>query len=323
MLQTLGPYGHNPFAEPSPRLWVCHSVLFRSLGVRPSLSPRTPELGRLKGRAGIVASPHCHVSSRQSQSQEPDSFRDALRAVPGVRGDAEEPPEVSKWDAGLAGFAVSANLSLPGSGWLAAARFRPPVRLQHLHLEPRVSSFRDWPSEGHWRGEGRLKRQLMLGFLGGGAVWRTLGFRTHGPPSPQGAPASWWNHLHFQHHAKPNCFRKDPDINMHPFLFALGKVLSVEVSGSSGGEAFATGRPPEQRAVGAVLRVGRARGPGWLAGSRGSQQAVNKPPGDRIPRSPRRVHVCKWLSHKRYHIVQGIQSMTGRLPAQISGHPSG
>ncbi|EPQ11433.1 Fatty acid desaturase 1 [Myotis brandtii] len=45
----------------------------------------------------------------------------------------------------------------------------------------------------------------------------------------KGAPASWWNHMHFQHHAKPNCFRKDPDINMHPFFFALGKILSVEL----------------------------------------------------------------------------------------------
>ncbi|MEE6528177.1 hypothetical protein FKM82_030187 [Ascaphus truei] len=45
----------------------------------------------------------------------------------------------------------------------------------------------------------------------------------------QGAPASWWNHMHFQHHAKPNCFRKDPDINMHPIFFALGKTLSVEL----------------------------------------------------------------------------------------------
>ncbi|XP_005988035.1 acyl-CoA (8-3)-desaturase [Latimeria chalumnae] len=45
----------------------------------------------------------------------------------------------------------------------------------------------------------------------------------------KGAPASWWNHLHFQHHAKPNCFRKDPDINMHPLFFALGKKLSVEL----------------------------------------------------------------------------------------------
>ncbi|KAM6358917.1 acyl-CoA (8-3)-desaturase-like isoform 3-T3 [Alca torda] len=48
-------------------------------------------------------------------------------------------------------------------------------------------------------------------------------------PFLQGAPASWWNHLHFQHHAKPNCFRKDPDVNMHPLFFALGKTLSVEL----------------------------------------------------------------------------------------------
>ncbi|XP_041516811.1 acyl-CoA (8-3)-desaturase isoform X1 [Microtus oregoni] len=45
----------------------------------------------------------------------------------------------------------------------------------------------------------------------------------------KGAPASWWNHMHFQHHAKPNCFGKDPDIRMHPHLFALGKVLSVKL----------------------------------------------------------------------------------------------
>ncbi|NXH76571.1 FADS1 desaturase, partial [Hydrobates tethys] len=44
----------------------------------------------------------------------------------------------------------------------------------------------------------------------------------------KGLPASWWNHLHNQHHAKPNCFRKDPDLNMHPLLFSLGKTLSVE-----------------------------------------------------------------------------------------------
>ncbi|CAO2584662.1 Acyl-CoA (8-3)-desaturase [Lemmus lemmus] len=45
----------------------------------------------------------------------------------------------------------------------------------------------------------------------------------------KGAPASWWNYLHFQHHAKPNCFGKDPDIKMHPLILALGKVLSVEL----------------------------------------------------------------------------------------------
>uniref|UniRef100_A0A8C3MNC4 Uncharacterized protein n=3 Tax=Passeriformes TaxID=9126 RepID=A0A8C3MNC4_GEOPR len=45
----------------------------------------------------------------------------------------------------------------------------------------------------------------------------------------KGLPASWWNHLHNQHHAKPNCFRKDPDLNMHPLLFSLGKTLSLEL----------------------------------------------------------------------------------------------
>ncbi|XP_053139187.1 acyl-CoA (8-3)-desaturase-like [Hemicordylus capensis] len=45
----------------------------------------------------------------------------------------------------------------------------------------------------------------------------------------KGGPASLWNHLHNQHHAKPNCFRKDPDLNMHPLLFSLGKTLSVEL----------------------------------------------------------------------------------------------
>uniref|UniRef100_A0A7M4EU55 Fatty acid desaturase 1-like n=1 Tax=Crocodylus porosus TaxID=8502 RepID=A0A7M4EU55_CROPO len=49
----------------------------------------------------------------------------------------------------------------------------------------------------------------------------------------QGGSTSWWKHLHNQHHAKPNCFRKDPDLNMHPLLFALGKKLSVEVSRGS------------------------------------------------------------------------------------------
>nr|AYG96562.1 fatty acid desaturase 2 [Lepisosteus oculatus] len=43
----------------------------------------------------------------------------------------------------------------------------------------------------------------------------------------KGASANWWNHRHFQHHAKPNIFRKDPDVNMlHTFV--LGKTQPVE-----------------------------------------------------------------------------------------------
>ncbi|XP_053138756.1 acyl-CoA (8-3)-desaturase-like isoform X2 [Hemicordylus capensis] len=45
----------------------------------------------------------------------------------------------------------------------------------------------------------------------------------------QGGSASWWNHRHNQHHAKPNCFRKDPDIDLHPLPFSLGKTLSVQL----------------------------------------------------------------------------------------------
>uniref|UniRef100_A0A8C7M8R5 Cytochrome b5 heme-binding domain-containing protein n=1 Tax=Oncorhynchus kisutch TaxID=8019 RepID=A0A8C7M8R5_ONCKI len=44
----------------------------------------------------------------------------------------------------------------------------------------------------------------------------------------KGASANWWNHRHFQHHAKPNIFRKDPDINsLH--VFVLGDKQPVEV----------------------------------------------------------------------------------------------
>ncbi|XP_006033388.1 fatty acid desaturase 1-like [Alligator sinensis] len=45
----------------------------------------------------------------------------------------------------------------------------------------------------------------------------------------KGFSPSWWNHLHNQHHAKPNCFRKDPDLGFHPVLFSFGKILSTEL----------------------------------------------------------------------------------------------
>nr|AYG96559.1 fatty acid desaturase 2B [Pantodon buchholzi] len=43
----------------------------------------------------------------------------------------------------------------------------------------------------------------------------------------KGAAASWWNHLHFQHHAKPNIFGKDPDVNTQ-HAFVIGKTQPVE-----------------------------------------------------------------------------------------------
>ncbi|XP_071260641.1 acyl-CoA Delta-6 desaturase-like [Salvelinus alpinus] len=43
----------------------------------------------------------------------------------------------------------------------------------------------------------------------------------------KGASANWWNHRHFQHHAKPNVFSKDPDVNsLH--VFVLGDKQPVE-----------------------------------------------------------------------------------------------
>ncbi|XP_029438123.1 acyl-CoA 6-desaturase-like [Rhinatrema bivittatum] len=43
----------------------------------------------------------------------------------------------------------------------------------------------------------------------------------------KGASANWWNHRHFQHHAKPNIFLKDPDVNML-HVFVLGDTQPVE-----------------------------------------------------------------------------------------------
>ncbi|XP_048013672.1 acyl-CoA 6-desaturase [Megalobrama amblycephala] len=43
----------------------------------------------------------------------------------------------------------------------------------------------------------------------------------------KGASAGWWNHRHFQHHAKPNVFKKDPDVNMLN-AFVVGTVQPVE-----------------------------------------------------------------------------------------------
>ncbi|NXJ08150.1 FADS2 desaturase, partial [Odontophorus gujanensis] len=43
----------------------------------------------------------------------------------------------------------------------------------------------------------------------------------------KGASANWWNHRHFQHHAKPNIFKKDPDVNML-HIFVLGETQPIE-----------------------------------------------------------------------------------------------
>lgn len=53
------------------------------------------------------------------------------------------------------------------------------------------------------------------------------------PAHTQGASANWWNHRHFQHHAKPNIFHKDPDVKML-HVFVLGEWQPVEVQPREG-----------------------------------------------------------------------------------------
>ncbi|XP_053141001.1 acyl-CoA (8-3)-desaturase-like isoform X1 [Hemicordylus capensis] len=45
----------------------------------------------------------------------------------------------------------------------------------------------------------------------------------------KGLSAKWWSFHHDQHHAKPNCFQKDPDLDIHPVMFSLGETLSREL----------------------------------------------------------------------------------------------
>ena len=44
----------------------------------------------------------------------------------------------------------------------------------------------------------------------------------------KGGSVDWWNHMHNQHHAKPNVIDKDPDSRMDP-VFVLGEIQPVRV----------------------------------------------------------------------------------------------
>lgn len=45
----------------------------------------------------------------------------------------------------------------------------------------------------------------------------------------KGASSSWWNHMHYQHHAKPNVINKDPDVRVD-VLFVVGDTMPVDVA---------------------------------------------------------------------------------------------
>ncbi|CAF1305341.1 unnamed protein product [Adineta ricciae] len=45
----------------------------------------------------------------------------------------------------------------------------------------------------------------------------------------KGASADWWNHMHFQHHSKPNVIDKDPDTRVEP-IFVLGDKIPIRAA---------------------------------------------------------------------------------------------
>jgi len=44
-----------------------------------------------------------------------------------------------------------------------------------------------------------------------------------------GFSKDWWNHLHYQHHAKPNVLHKDPDVRLEAIL-VLGETMPKQVA---------------------------------------------------------------------------------------------
>ena len=42
-----------------------------------------------------------------------------------------------------------------------------------------------------------------------------------------GFSAEWWNYRHYQHHAKPNVLKRDPDIRFG-VLYLIGKIVPIE-----------------------------------------------------------------------------------------------
>jgi fatty acid desaturase 2 (delta-6 desaturase) len=48
-------------------------------------------------------------------------------------------------------------------------------------------------------------------------------------PFLKGSMANWWNHNHYQHHAKPNIIKKDPDTRLD-FLFVVGELMPKQVA---------------------------------------------------------------------------------------------
>jgi fatty acid desaturase 2 (delta-6 desaturase) len=49
----------------------------------------------------------------------------------------------------------------------------------------------------------------------------------------KGASTSWWQHLHNQHHSKPNVISKDPDVHLDP-IFVVGNEIPKKMAAKKG-----------------------------------------------------------------------------------------
>ena len=119
------------------------------------------------------------------------------------------------------------HLMIRVEGWRKSAPCRSPGQGAAQHSGPSTCRVNFWLLGPEYRSD----------LLGSGP--KTC--RSWAPPLPlpglpysslflpwQGASANWWNHRHFQHHAKPNIFHKDPDVNML-HVFVLGEWQPIEV----------------------------------------------------------------------------------------------
>uniref|UniRef100_A0A673MWK0 Fatty acid desaturase 2 n=1 Tax=Sinocyclocheilus rhinocerous TaxID=307959 RepID=A0A673MWK0_9TELE len=105
------------------------------------------------------------------------------------------------------------------------------LHLGHILLLEAIALMMVW-----YFGTGWINTAIVAVILATAQVWQTCFIKLcfinkfreeHDQIINQSASASWWNHRHFQHHAKPNILKKDPDVNLLN-VFVVGNVQPVE-----------------------------------------------------------------------------------------------
>ncbi|XP_022102788.1 fatty acid desaturase 2-like isoform X2 [Acanthaster planci] len=111
------------------------------------------------------------------------------------------------------------NMCYFGAGWgtfIAAALLTSTAQVQagwFQHDLGHLSVFKT----GKWN---RASHALIMGLL-------------------KGASKNWWNHMHYQHHAKPNVMNKDPDVRLEA-LFVVGENMPKKVAKKDAAKGKAT-----------------------------------------------------------------------------------